>query len=125
MTGKIGLSLFFIAIFIALISSVGAVTLNSYLSTYIPNSVIANATFYYNQSLSGNTYTIMQLTGSNRYIIIQSVSSSNYAMITSPSIVSQVLTPFLYKKYYPNAQSLNSLNTSMRAFQAYGAKNIS
>jgi len=108
----------------ALLLSVHAASLNGYLSTYLPNSLISNSSFY-KQSFNSNSYVVMQLPGANNRFLINSNASSNYTFVTDPLIINNVLTPFIDARAYPSAATLNSLNSSIREYMQYSHANLS
>lgn len=97
-------------------------SLNAFVSTYVPNSVVSNSSFY-NQTLNGNSYLIMQIPGNQNYVVIQN-SSAGYSFVTNVTTIEDILSPFLFSKYYPSASTLNSLNSTMRQYMDYSALNL-
>ena len=97
-------------------SAAPPVQLSSYLSSYVPNAVISNSTYYYNQTLNSNTYTVMY-TPSGNYIVLER-QGSGYSFVTNVSTVQDVLTPLFVKLFYPNATVLANLGTMMKSYQS-------
>jgi hypothetical protein len=98
-------------------------SLQSYLSTYIPNSTLLSASFY-NMTLNHDTYAIMRLgAGANKFIVIN--TTNHYSVMLKASSISMVLEPFLLSMYYPNQSTLNYLNTSMHAYVSQGSGPLS
>ncbi len=102
--------------------NVNATSLNSYLSSYIPNSTMTNSKFY-NTTFNGSSYIIMQLPGSNRYVVISN-SSLGYSIVTNATLISKVLAPFLTVKYYPSNSTLAMLSNSVRSSETYSSANL-
>jgi len=116
--------LLIIALLSVLLLDAHASQLNSYLSNYLPNSTISNATFYNHTTVSGSSYIVMRLAGgSSQYIVIENQSGS-YTIITNVSVIQSVLAPVISTGFYPNATQLSYLNTTMHHYQDYSRPNL-
>ncbi len=95
-------------------NTVSANTLNGFLLTYIPKSVIANSIFI-NASANGNNYLIMEINGRASAELIVNITNG-YSFVTNSSTAYGVYEPYLMAKYYPNQSVINYLGTGMRSY---------
>lgn len=87
--------------------------LNAYLTQYIPQGVVNNATFY-NQSIANSNYVIMLL-GPDTYLVINTTASQD-VILTNNTAITPVLGAFVTNSYYPNQTTLTGLNASLHSF---------
>jgi hypothetical protein len=86
---------------------------NVFLSQYLNQSAITNATFY-NQSVGSYSYIIMEL--SNGQIIVVN-STHGFSVVLNTSTAYSALHPYLLEKYYPNSTITAQLNRDLSSFQ--------
>lgn len=97
------------------ISSAGASpVMSSYLSAYVPNSVIANSTFS-NITYGNATYSIMHISTSDNILI--NTTNGHYSMVLDNSTAYMVLTPYLKKNYAPSSSLINKINSTIALYQ--------
>ncbi len=96
-------------------------SLNSYLSTYIPNSIIKNSTFVSFKFNNGN-YILMNVTP-NEHILLN-VTGSHYSFIMNNSTAKAIIAPILIDLYYPNSSVINSMKNDISEYESYAAPAI-
>lgn len=114
------IALVLLAVFAANAHAAVPAKLSSFLSTYVTSSTINNATFT-NATFNGDSYIIMQF--SSNYLVIQNASGT-YSLVTNATTIDSVITPQLSTGHYPNATTLQMLNSSMQIAERYGYANF-
>ncbi len=99
-------------------------TLGAFLSTYVPNAVIANSS-YSSASAGSHSYVIMQINSTGTNYIIVNTSAQPYEFVLDNSTAKAVLRPYLLGIYYPNQSTVSSLGSYMSRFinQSRGSLN--
>ena len=88
--------------------------LSSYLSSYVPNSVIANSTFA-NISYGTGTYALMHISSSQNILI--NTTNGRYSIVTSNATAYSILSPYLKKEYSPSSSLINKINSTMALYK--------
>ena len=88
--------------------------LSSYLSAYVPNSVIANSTFT-NVTYGTGTYALMHISNSQNILI--NITGGHYSIVTNNATAYSILSPYLKNKYSPSASLVNKINSTIALYQ--------
>lgn len=95
--------------------------LNSYLSTYMPNSTI-NSYKIQNTTINGSTYTIM-VNSNNNYLLVNDTGGA-YRLMTNKSDIDAVLTSFYSASSNINESELSYLKAGVRSYYSKSSANI-
>ena len=88
--------------------------MSSYLSSYVPNSVIANSTFT-NISYGTGTYALMHISSSQNILI--NTTDGHYSIVTNNSTAFSILAPYLKKEYSPSQSLIRRINSTIALYQ--------
>lgn len=88
--------------------------ISSYLSAYVPNSVIANSTFT-NITYGTNVYILMHISPSKNILI--NITNGHYSIVLNNSTAYRVLAPYLKKAYAPSPSLISRINSTIALYQ--------
>ena len=94
--------------------------MQSFLSTYIPNSTINSSTFY-NLTFSGRPYSVMQISP-YRFILVN--LSSPYSIVLNYSAAYPVFQNFIVNHFSPNETLINNLQSNVTALYNQSKANL-